>query len=71
MGFDIDEYLERAYKGELLEELVIKLICLKLKEIFINDPNIKNIRAPVTIVGDVHGYFTKKPYNLSIINKIL
>lgn len=56
MGFDIDESLDQAYKGELLNELVIKLICLKLKEIFINEPNIKNVKAPVTVVGDVHGY---------------
>ena len=57
MGFDIDNYLEKCYKGDLLEELVIKLICLKLKEIFINEPNIKNIPAPITVVGDVHGLF--------------
>jgi hypothetical protein len=56
MGFDIDNYLERCYKGELLEELVIKLICLKLKEIFIHEPNIKYLKAPVTVVGDVHGF---------------
>ena len=56
MGFDIDNYLERSYNGELLEELVIKLICLKLKEIFINEPNVKYLKAPVTVVGDVHGF---------------
>lgn len=55
MPFDIDECLEKSYKGELLSEVVIKLICMKLKEIFVNEPNIKIVNAPVTVVGDVHG----------------
>lgn len=55
MGFDPDYYLEKAYKGELLEELAIKLICTKLKDIFIDEDNIRLLNAPVTIVGDVHG----------------
>lgn len=62
MSFDIDSYLERSYNGELLEELVIKLICLKLKEIFINEPNVKYLKAPVTVVGDVHGF----PFAISL-----
>jgi hypothetical protein len=40
MGFDVDQLIERAFRCELLEELAIKLICLKLKEIFIKEDNI-------------------------------
>jgi serine/threonine-protein phosphatase PPG1 len=55
MSVDIDKLLERAYEGELLEEHAIKIICLKLKEIFCHESNVKRISRPVTIVGDVHG----------------
>ena len=55
MSADIDKLLEKAYDGELLEENAIKIICLKLKEIFSHEPNIKRIYRPVTVVGDVHG----------------
>lgn len=57
MSFDIDHYLERAFKGELLEELAIKIICLKLKEVLIKAENVEIVSAPVTLVGDIHGQF--------------
>ena len=56
-GFDIDKYLERAKKGEKLEELAIKLICIKIKELFIKEENVKSISSPVTCIGDTHGYY--------------
>ena len=55
--FDVDMLLEKALKGELLEELQINLMCLKAREILIKEENVKNVSAPVTIVGDVHGQF--------------
>ncbi len=57
MGFDIDKYLEKAKKGERLEELAIKLLCIKIKEIFSEEDNVKRIANPVTLIGDIHGYF--------------
>ncbi len=54
-AFDVDKYLEIASKGELLEENAIKIICSKVKEIFSNEDNVKNVSSPVTVVGDVHG----------------
>jgi len=57
MGFDLDVYLERASNGELLEELAIKIICMKLKEILAPEDNVKLISSPITLVGDVHGQF--------------
>ena len=55
MGYDIDKYIEKAYTGELLSELVIKILCLKLKEILINENNIIELKLPITLVGDIHG----------------
>lgn len=53
----MEKYLEKAQEGELLPELAVKLICLKVKEIFAKEPNIVPISSPITIVGDVHGQF--------------
>lgn len=30
--FDIEKYLEKAYKGQLLNSEVVKFVCLKIKE---------------------------------------
>lgn len=39
-SFDPDKCLERARKGEKLEESAIKVICAKVKEIFAAEDNI-------------------------------
>ena len=54
-AFDVDKYLSLALKGEVLDEIAIKLICAKVKEILIVEENVKNVQSPVTVVGDVHG----------------
>ena len=54
-AFDIDHHLEKAAKGEVLEEVAIKVICSKVKEILVNESNVHSISSPVTVVGDVHG----------------
>lgn len=54
-AFDPDRYLERARKGEVLEEIAIKVICAKVKEILSMESNVASVQSPVTIVGDVHG----------------
>jgi len=56
-SFDIDTYLERARKGEVLEEIAIKVICAKVKEILAQEQNVVYVHSPVTVVGDVHGQF--------------
>ena len=56
-AFDIDHHLEKALKGEVLEEVAIKVVCAKVKEILVNESNVHSIRSPATIVGDVHGQF--------------
>lgn len=54
---DIDEQIERVYKGILLTEDEVRVLCGKVKEIFEKEPNIREMQAPVTIVGDIHGQF--------------
>ena len=53
----MDEYLEKASKGELLDENQIKMICLAARNLLIEEPNVVDLAAPVIIVGDVHGQF--------------
>ena len=55
--FDVDHYLEKARRGEVLEEIAIKVVCTKVKEILALEGNVVPVRAPVTLVGDVHGQF--------------
>lgn len=63
---DLDECISRLYKKELLAEPVIAAICAKAKELLMRESNVVHVRAPVTVVGDIHGQF----YDLIEIFKI-
>ncbi|EEY15238.1 serine/threonine-protein phosphatase PP2A-3 catalytic subunit [Verticillium alfalfae VaMs.102] len=63
---DLDECISRLYKKELLAEPVIEAICAKTKELLMRESNVVHVRAPVTVVGDIHGQF----YDLIEIFKI-
>lgn len=54
---DLDQCLEQLYQGKLLNELVLKQLCFKFKELLIKDSNIVHVQTPVTVVGDIHGQF--------------
>ena len=54
-AFDIDQYVEKARKGEKLSEAAITLICTKVKDIFAKESNVVQLNSPITLVGDVHG----------------
>jgi serine/threonine-protein phosphatase PPG1 len=36
---------------------VIEAICAKTKELLMRESNVVHVRAPVTVVGDIHGQF--------------
>ncbi|KAI8836568.1 Metallo-dependent phosphatase-like protein [Chytridium lagenaria] len=57
MAWDLDLFISKLYARELLSEQVIKELCEKVKEVLINEGNVRHIAAPVTLVGDVHGQF--------------
>lgn len=52
---DLDTCLDRLYKKQLLAECVVKEICERTKELLMSESNVVHIRAPVTVVGDIHG----------------
>ena len=54
---NIDDWLATAYKGNLLAESQLRLLCDKAKDILSEESNIQPVRAPVTICGDMHGQF--------------
>jgi serine/threonine-protein phosphatase PPG1 len=53
----LDECIERLYRREFLPESVIEALCNKIKELLIKETNVIHIKAPVTVVGDIHGQF--------------
>jgi serine/threonine-protein phosphatase PPG1 len=53
--FDVDNCIETIKQGRLLDEKILKALCLKVTEILAKESNVVHINAPVTVVGDVHG----------------
>jgi hypothetical protein len=56
MALNLDAALEQLYRGEILAEETVKEVCERIKESLIYQPNVQPIRAPVTVVGNLHGY---------------
>lgn len=53
----LDGQVETLYDFKRLTENEVKELCAKAKEVLTSEPNVKQVRSPVTIVGDVHGQF--------------
>ena len=51
--------MEKNYQKKLSRTSVIKynINLKKVKEIFMSEPNLVYVKAPVTICGDTHGQF--------------
>lgn len=54
--FDLDTCIEMLLQKQLLGEDLVREICLKTKELLMRESNVVHISAPVTVVGDIHGY---------------
>jgi hypothetical protein len=54
---DLDECISRLYNKELLAESVIEAVCAKTKELLMRESNVVHVKAPITVVGDIHGQF--------------
>eukprot|EP00768_Dysnectes_brevis_P000557 gnl/Dysnectes_brevis/1122_a1253_3155.p1 GENE.gnl/Dysnectes_brevis/1122_a1253_3155~~gnl/Dysnectes_brevis/1122_a1253_3155.p1 ORF type:complete len:304 (-),score=67.16 gnl/Dysnectes_brevis/1122_a1253_3155:110-1021(-) len=52
-----DEQIAQLYEGNLISEDQVRDLCTKAKELFLDEPNIVSIHAPITVVGDIHGQF--------------
>ncbi|PSR92875.1 Serine/threonine-protein like [Actinidia chinensis var. chinensis] len=48
----------RPGKPELLLEPVIRQLCVQSKQIFLQQPNLLELEAPIKICGDIHGQYS-------------
>jgi serine/threonine-protein phosphatase PP1 catalytic subunit len=64
---DIDDYIKRlldagyagkSTKGVCLRNAEINSICSRVREIFLDQPPLLELEAPVKIVGDIHGQYS-------------
>ncbi|KAJ3449353.1 serine/threonine-protein phosphatase pp2a-related [Anaeramoeba flamelloides] len=52
-----DCQIEKILRYELLTVNEVELLCEKAQELFIKEPNVVCVHAPVTVCGDTHGQF--------------
>eukprot|EP00667_Euglena_gracilis_P017564 EG_transcript_18526 len=52
---DVDRLIGQLLAGQPLREYEVKFVCGKVKEILLEESNVKYISPPVTVVGDIHG----------------
>ncbi|SCU88355.1 LAMI_0D09780g1_1 [Lachancea mirantina] len=67
-GVDVDDVIETLLRlGETrqyssrdfpLSSWEVQLICARAREIFLDQPSLLRLQAPIKVVGDVHGQFT-------------
>lgn len=55
MPLDVDAALERALACRPLDPCTTRVVCERLKLVLARECNVRDVRAPVTVVGDVHG----------------
>ncbi|XP_043706313.1 serine/threonine-protein phosphatase PP1-like [Telopea speciosissima] len=63
-GTALDELVERLLEGRKtkgkrvqLNESEIRQLCITAKEIFLRQPNLLELEAPMNVCGDIHGQF--------------
>ncbi|XP_034667379.1 serine/threonine-protein phosphatase 4 catalytic subunit-like [Drosophila subobscura] len=54
---NLDRQIEQLKRCEHLNEIEVRDLCRKAREIFIEESNVQRVDTPVTVVGDVHGQF--------------
>ncbi|KAG0261325.1 hypothetical protein BG011_001099 [Mortierella polycephala] len=66
-GMDIDDMISRlldaGYSGKISKSICLKnseilLICHAARDVFLSQPTLIELNAPVKIVGDIHGQYT-------------
>ncbi|KAL7069461.1 putative protein phosphatase 4, catalytic subunit [Cryptosporidium serpentis] len=54
---DLDRQIEQLRRCEPIKESEVKLLCMKAREILVEEANVQRVDTPVTICGDIHGQF--------------
>mmetsp|Transcript_6313 Transcript_6313/g.26141 ORF Transcript_6313/g.26141 Transcript_6313/m.26141 type:complete len:313 (-) Transcript_6313:220-1158(-) len=53
----LDSQIEQLLRGEIIPEDEVRVMCEKTKEVLSKEENVVPVRAPITVVGDIHGQF--------------
>ena len=53
----MDRAIELLKDRKLPDIETIKSLCVRVREILVEESNVLEVPAPVTIVGDIHGQF--------------
>jgi serine/threonine-protein phosphatase PPG1 len=56
-NLDLDDCIEKLKRRELLREEILEAICDKVKEVLMRESNVLHVSAPITVVGDIHGFY--------------
>ena len=54
--FNLDACIDQLLRKQLLHEALLREICEKTKEVLMRESNVVHVSAPVTVVGDIHGW---------------
>ncbi|CDW55011.1 Serine [Trichuris trichiura] len=55
--FNLDSCLEKASKGELLDEPDLRAVIKLARDVFLNEETVVKLKSPLTICGDIHGQY--------------
>lgn len=57
MSIDIDIWLSKLREGHIIPEADMYMVCEYAKEVMGQESNLVQVKAPVTVAGDIHGQF--------------
>lgn len=52
---ELEGWIEQLMQCQKLTEAQVKTLCDKAKELLVNESNVRDVRCPVTVCGDIHG----------------
>ncbi|KRZ49813.1 Serine/threonine-protein phosphatase PP-X -like protein 1 [Trichinella nativa] len=55
--YNPEELVEAAKSGKYFSEAVVRTLFNRVREIFINEPNVLRVSSPIVVCGDIHGQF--------------
>lgn len=60
----MDRYIEQLRRGEYLKESEVKSLCVKAREILVDESNVQRVDAPVTVSVMCRGRICREGYDL-------